>query len=114
MRNLTKAQGDQLVIDNLRKLGANFAQPRELIHFLYFPTEDAARQVAEELKRRGYSVTQAPAPGMDKPRLNPFSVIAASRVVVNSGAIQEFRQFFEQLAEFHQGEYDGWEAACEP
>jgi regulator of ribonuclease activity B len=111
---LTRTQGDQLVLDSLQTLDADLSQPREVIHFLYVPTEEAARQVAEELKSRGYSVEQKPAPIVEKEPINPFCLIASNRFVSYSTTVQKFRHFFEQLAEFHQGDYDGWEAASKP
>jgi predicted nucleic acid-binding protein len=114
MRRPAKTQADQRVIENIQNLGANLDQPREVIHFLYFPTEKAACQIAEELKSRGYSLEQGPAPKVEDKRANPYCVIASSRIVLNSTVVHNFRRFFEQLAAFHEGEYDGWEAACEP
>jgi hypothetical protein len=42
-RKMTKAQGDRLVMEKLKDLGADMNQPREVIHFLYLPSQHASR-----------------------------------------------------------------------
>jgi hypothetical protein len=111
---MTKAQGDQAVIEQLRALGADLNQPRELIHYLYLPAPEVSRQAAKALRSRGYSTEERAAANANENPPNPFLVMATSQTVLNPRTLQEFRQLFEQLAAFHNGEYDGWEAAAQP
>jgi hypothetical protein len=34
--------------------------------------------------------------------------------IVNTATVESYRAWFEQVAELHSGEYDGWEAAAKP
>ncbi|HKS83134.1 MAG TPA: ribonuclease E inhibitor RraB [Candidatus Acidoferrales bacterium] len=113
-RKLTKAEADSIVIEQLRKLGAKLNQPREVIHFLYLPTLDSSRMAAEALRSKGYETEEKAAANAASNPPNPFLVIATRQIVVDSSAVAEFRQIFEQLASFHNGEYDGWEACAQP
>src|SRR5436305_11555015 len=48
--------GDLLMLAELEKTGADLSQPRELVHYLYVPTRDAAETAADELRAQGYAV----------------------------------------------------------
>jgi hypothetical protein len=63
---------------------------------------------------RGYFVDEKPAANASDNPPNPFLVLARNQAVVNSWTVREFREFFEGLASFHNGDYDGWEAAAQP
>lgn len=113
-QKMTKAQGDQLILQQLKSLGADMKQPREVIHYLYMPTQDAAYQSAEALRSKGYTAEEKMAANAKDNPPNPFLVLANTQLVVTPQATQACRQLFEQLATFHNGEYDGWEAAGKP
>jgi len=113
-RNLTETRGDQEVIEQLRALGADLNQPREVIHYLYLPGEEASHLAAEALQSKGYSIEETAAANADENPPNPFLVKATIQSVLNPTNVQESRRLFEQLAAFHDGEYDGWEAAAKP
>jgi regulator of RNase E activity RraB len=113
-RNLTKTRGDQEVIEQLRALGADLNQPREVIHYLYLPGEEASHLAGEALQSKGYSIEETAAANAGENSQNPFLVKATSQSVLNSKTVHESRRLFEQLAAFHHGEYDGWEAAAKP
>jgi len=110
----TKAEGDREVLAQLRHAGADLDRPREVVHFLYVPSQEASRKAAETLRLHGYSVEERPAADAAKKPPNPFLVKATSETTLNPWAVQQFRQLFEQLAATHAGEYDGWEAAAQP
>lgn len=101
---------DQLVVRQLRSLGADLAQPRHVRHFLYFEVEDDARRASEEIERADYGVTVT-APHDD---LAQWTVLAEGFRVIGAETVSGFRAWFEEVAaEFH-GEYDGWEPATKP
>jgi hypothetical protein len=111
---MNKAEADRAILGQLRYLGADLDQPREVIHYLYLPTADASRKSAQALRLEGYSVEERPAGDAAKGPPNPYLVLAKSKTVLNPAAVQQFRQLFEQLASHFSGEYDGWEAAAQP
>jgi hypothetical protein len=106
----TTAEADRLVLRQLEGLGADLAQARHVIHFLYFPAERAARGAAEEIEKAGYDATVTAPDGT----IREWSVRAEGTRVVAATTVEAFRAWFEQIAAEFQGEYDGWEAASKP
>ena len=106
-------QADKRVLKQLRRLGANLSRPREVIHFLYFPTQVAAEQASHQLRGEGYMIDVRPAANAAENPPNPWVMEARNYVVVDESNVQAMRQKFEDLAEGGGGEYDGWEAAAD-
>ena len=104
---------DHAVLKQLRKIGANLSKPREVIHFLYFPTQVAAEQASTQLRGEGYAIDVRPAANADENPPNPWLMEARIRAVVDETTVAPMRARFEQLAEAGSGEYDGWEAAAD-
>jgi len=104
--------GDRMVIDRLRQAGADLSRPREVIHYLYLPTQEAATAAADRLRNAGYTTEVRPAAGPPGP--NPWLALATIEQVVDSENIGAARALFTALAGDANGEYDGWEAAAEP
>jgi Regulator of ribonuclease activity B len=100
---------DELVITQLRNLGAELTQPRHVRHFLYFEVETNARRAATEIQRAGYDVTIRP-----PNEAAPWTVLAEGFRVVAPDTVAGFRAWFEQIAAELDGEYDGWEPATKP
>ena len=106
-------KGDKQVLKQLRRLGANLSRPREVVHFLYFPTQVTAEQASHQLRGEGYMIDVRPAANAaDNPR-NPWLMEARNYTVVDESNVQAMREKFEGLAEAGGGEYDGWEAASD-
>jgi hypothetical protein len=105
---------EQLVVDELRKAGADLSQPREVLHYFYFPSEPNAEIVAAELRLDGFRVEDPLqiAPVEETP--NPWRVRAVMNVVVAVESAQALTNRFRALASSYGGEYDGWEAAAKP
>jgi hypothetical protein len=108
------SEADQLILQQLKSLGADIHKPREVIHYLYLPTRKAAHQAADALRLKGYLAEEQMAADAKENPPNPFLVLARNEIVVTPQATHEFRRLFEHLAKFHNGEYDGWEAAVKP
>ena len=106
-------QADKQVLKQLRRLGANLSRPREVIHFLYFPTQVAAEQASHQLRGEGYMIDVRPAANAEENPPNPWVMEARNYVVVDESNVQAMRAKFEALAEDGGGEYDGWEAASD-
>ena len=99
--NATRA--DQAVVDNLRMLGADIEQPREIEFFLYFPTEDDAGKAASLLAERGFKVQITPSHGEEK-----WLCFATIQMMPDVAALMRLRKQFNSLADQLGGEYDGW------
>jgi hypothetical protein len=109
-RPKTPQEADALALRQLAGRGADLAQPRHVIHFLYFADEDGARDAADVAQRAGWtSVVEAPTEHVDV-----WTVRADATRVVGTTTVESFRAWFEHVAAEHGGEYDGWEAAAEP
>ena len=106
-------QADKQVLKQLRRLGANLSRPREVIHFLYFPTQVAAERASHSLRGEGYMIDVRPAANAAENPPNPWVMEARSYTVVDESTVQALRQKFEELAEAGGGEYDGWEAGAD-
>jgi regulator of RNase E activity RraB len=105
---------DRALIDLLLRKGADLTKPREVKHYLYVPTAEAASQASIELRSQGYEVEERMAADADQRRPHPLLLVASSETLVNLQSADETRRSFENLAATCGGEYDGWEAAAEP
>jgi hypothetical protein len=105
-------EGDRMIVDELRDLGANLSQPREVLHYLYLPTESAAAEASADLRSAGFTTQIRPAAGPPGP--NPWLVLATTEEVVSVESARSAREMFTALAAAHGGEYDGWEAGADP
>jgi hypothetical protein len=104
--------GDRMIVEQLRGLGANLSLPREVLHYLYLPTESAAAAASEELRKVGFTTKTSPAAGPPGP--NPWLVLATTEEVVSAESARVARETFTAIATNHGGEYDGWEAGASP
>jgi hypothetical protein len=103
---------DQLIVNELRGLGADLEQPREIVHYVYFPSEAAARTANQELRQAGYAADVRFAAG--PPGANPWLVLATKEEVLSAESARAARDEVRAVAAAHGGEYDGWEAAATP
>jgi hypothetical protein len=110
--NGSPADGDQLIVQQLRLLGADLSRPREVLHFVYFPTREDAEDAASELRGEGYTVEVEPSADSDQGPPNPWLALARNETVVDEATVAALRPRFEALAAARSGEYDGWEAAA--
>ena len=106
----TPQEADALALRHLAGRGADLAQPRHIVHFLYFAREEDARSAAEIARESGWTVTVEP-PGET---VAEWTVRADATRIVSSVTVESFRAWFESVAADHRGEYDGWEAAAKP
>jgi Regulator of ribonuclease activity B len=104
------AKIDQIVLQQLRSLGADLSLPRHVRHFLYFHVQSDAQRAAEEVERADYSAT-VQAPSEEVP---VWTVVAEGFRVIGPDTVAGFRAWFEHVASEHHGEYDGWEPARSP
>jgi hypothetical protein len=103
---------DQLIVDELRGLGADLAQPREIVHYLYLPSEEAASTASQTLRDAGYAADVRFAAG--PPGANPWLVLATKEEILSAESARAARDHVSSVAAAHGGDYDGWEAAATP
>jgi Regulator of ribonuclease activity B len=108
-KKLSASEGDSLVIRQLAAHGANLSRPRDVQHYLYFPTEPEASNAAQILEGEGYGVEVS----MGADNIN-WLVLASSSQVVSPDSVVQFRSRMMEVASSLGGEYDGWEAAAKP
>jgi hypothetical protein len=104
--------GDRMIVEQLRGLGANLSLPREVLHYVYLPSESAAAAASAELRKGGFTTEIRPAAGTPGP--NPWLVLATTEEVVSVESARVARETFSAIAAHHGGEYDGWEAGASP
>jgi hypothetical protein len=58
-------EADDLVLDQLRRLGKDLTKPRDARFYLYVRTEEDARAAADELRAEGYTTEVEPSADYD-------------------------------------------------
>jgi hypothetical protein len=104
-----KAAADRRVIELMDSLGADFTEPTEVNHYLYFPDEGSAVCASIALLERGFDVEV----GEPLPKRNEWLVLATHRAVVSESSVNLLRHAMERVADDNRGRYDGWEALIE-
>jgi len=105
----TPEEWDLEVLENLEEHGADLSEPREVRVNLCFPTEEQVEAAGEELTEAGYEVVAFEAAGEEE----PIALRATRELRIDRDNVAGFRSHFEDLAERHGGEFDGWEAAVD-
>ena len=100
---------DLAVVSQLLKNGADMAQPRHALYYLYFDSEAAAAEAAGRAAERGFQAdVREPLP--DYP--GQWSLVCEMNdVVLDLPTIREHGDLFDSIATNGGGEYDGWEAS---
>jgi hypothetical protein len=98
---------DLLVMNQLTEHGADLAEPREVIFWLYAPTPEVAKAMASEATGEGFD-TEIREPLPADPEL--WAVVCSVHAVLDPIFVRGVVEFFEGVAERHGAEYDGWEA----
>jgi hypothetical protein len=106
----TTEEADSLALRQLSGRGADLAQPRHVIHFLYFPAEERARAAADAIAEASWTAAVEP----PSETIAEWCVRADGHRTVGPDTVAAFRSWFEGVAAEHGGEYDGWEAAAKP
>jgi len=96
--------GDAAVIAQLRKAGSDLSKVHPVEFFLYVPTEDSAKRVAQKLVGQGFTPTVQPAASgaLD------WLVVATRTVVPTLDLMAQVRTELSALSAAEGGEYDGW------
>jgi hypothetical protein len=93
-----------VMLDRLRKAGADPAVPHVTRHFMYVPGVKAAQQVAREVKAPGRNVE------IDTSARQGFWLVVVSQsMLLSADQMAALRTEFETAAQAVGGEYDRWQ-----
>ena len=115
---MTTHEGDRQVLALLLEHGADLTKPTHIVHYLYFPSSEAAEIAEAELKSTGFTnirINRSP-PANFWERIvgsKTFSFIAEQNAVPSEERVFRTTEKLNALAEQLDGEYDGWEAAIQ-
>jgi hypothetical protein len=102
------AELDRQLLDELRRVGADLAEPRDTRFFLYFATEEDADAAAETLAELDFEVEVRPREqGAHDER---WRVVASRDMVVDEPEIARVRKQLGDVAVRNWGNLGGWEA----
>jgi hypothetical protein len=105
-RDQAPPDANSRVLEKLAAVGADIGVPTEVNVYLYFPSEDAARLAAEQVRELGFREVHVSA------SLNEsWACIGSCLMAPELDAIRTLATRLEEVARTHGGEYDGWEAA---
>lgn len=96
------------VVDHLTAEGDNLSQPREIVHWLYFPSEHARNQLVDQMEGEGFTTE----PFQTEKPDDEFS-FGLRLVRRDSAALDLLDPLVADLflrAQSCGGEYDGWES----
>lgn len=96
-------EADVRVLEALRELGCDPAQPRGVRHFVYLPDPFGAAEVADTLEREGWETSVRES--------HDVCLLVASNIhELTEPLVGQTRSRLEALADAYGGQYDGWEA----
>jgi len=99
---------DLAVLHQLMTAGADLSTTRHVVYYSYAASEAVARAMATEAEAREFSAAvREPLPQYP----GQWSVVCETHAVTSPDFVRESDDFFQELADRHGGEYDGWEAS---
>jgi hypothetical protein len=100
---------DLLLLAALQDQGADLSQPRHVLQYSYFPTHAAAAAAAADADAAHW-LTEVREP---LPENDAWLMLAQRHgAIVSADFVRAATDLFEEIAERHDGEYDGWEASA--
>lgn len=99
---------DLVLLDQLRKRGADLSASRHIRYYVYVPSEVTAQTMGRESEAAGWTATVRPpipeAPGQ-------WALVCERQAITTPDFVRQADDFFQGLADRHEAEYDGWEAS---
>lgn len=100
---------DLMVLDQLRKSGADLSASRHVIYYSYAPSDEVARAMGREAETAGWAAeVREPLPNLP----DQWALICQKTAVTTPDFVRQADDFFQGLADRHAAEYDGWEASA--
>jgi regulator of RNase E activity RraB len=109
-----RREGDLRIIEQIARDGADMSQPREVVHFFFMPTAEAAHRATDSLLMEGYRIEVAKTADSDRNTVNPWMALVRNEAIVSIDAVDSFYERFTALARSFGGQYSGWEADGRP
>ncbi|MFN9880861.1 MAG: DUF695 domain-containing protein [Planctomycetota bacterium] len=100
------------VIEQLVQHGDSLEKERMVFHWAYFPNESSREQFGDEVKRRGFEITDA-SEEASPDEANSFGIGFERIEKVDWESINQITLELLELAESLAGTYDGWETTVE-
>jgi hypothetical protein len=101
------AMGNREVLDRLKEHGDVHELPREVMHLIYFPTDDDRSRFKAAASVNGFDIFDVP----DDPDVgSPFSLFVGRVQSVTQDEIDRTTRELRSIAKANGGDYDGWEA----
>ena len=100
---------DKHVVAYLKKNGDKLIDPREVFHWIYFKTEEDAENFKKEAEKEKFIF-------VSKRKVEdsyPFQIQLKRVDKVDLKSVNEYSLLLLELAEKHNGDYDGWETSVE-
>ena len=101
---------DLAVLGALAEQGADLTEPRHIIYYSYAPSEAVAHAMARDAEAKGF--TAAVKPPLPEAR-GQWSVICEVTATTSPEFVVSSDDFFQDLADRNDAEYDGWEASVD-
>lgn len=99
---------DLAVIGHLMDAGADLSESRHFIFYSYARSGDVGEEMRREAELQGFE-TEVREPLPEFP--GRWAVVSETNAVASPDFVRGAVDFFEDLAERHDAEYDGWEAS---
>ena len=100
---------DIALLGQMAKGGADLAQPRHVLYYLYFPTADGAEAAAAAAREAGYTA-EVRNPMPEYPGQWTL-VCERPDAVLSVEYVRSADDLFQGLADRLGGDFDGWEAS---
>jgi hypothetical protein len=100
---------DRQVVERLQELGDLLHAPREVEHYLYFPSEQSRQAVVDQVRRAGFTIRDMSVVDGAAGRLNRFGLRICRSDPVDLDSIHAVVADLLDRATAVGGEYDGWE-----
>ena len=101
--NISTANPDAEVIEQLRLAGSDTSKPHPIEFFLYFPTAKAADAVCDILRSQNFTASAQPSAST-----SDFVCLATKSLIPTVEEMNRLTIEFNSLAARFDGEYDGW------
>jgi histidinol-phosphate/aromatic aminotransferase/cobyric acid decarboxylase-like protein len=102
---------DARLIDQLRKRGSDPFKPHDVDFFLAFPSQDAAEDLAKQLRSEGFDADVVDEPESGELR---WSLHAHKSMQLTVPDMQDLSRRLSEAATAKGGRYDGWSAKQVP
>lgn len=95
--------GDAATLDELAHAGSDLTREHNIEFYLYLPEQADAETVADQLRDEGFAVEVTRAA-----EDTAWLCLAQRKMIPDMAGLRRYRERFTDLAESHNGEYDGW------